>query len=56
MIVATPVLNNFARGRNNPIEEEPLGDHDESPVTALDNLSRPLGKATGRALTIQHFR
>ena len=55
IIVATAVLYNFVRGRNDPIEEEPLENQDENPLAAMNDLARPLGNATRRVLIIQHF-
>ena len=54
-IVATAVPYNFVRGRSYPIEEEHLEDHDENPLPAMNDLARPFGNATRRALIIQHF-
>ena len=54
IIVATAVLYNFVRGRNDPVEDEPLEDHDENSLPAMNDLAQPLGNATRRALIIQH--
>jgi hypothetical protein len=55
LLVATAVLYNFLRRRNDPIVEEPLEDADENPAPAINKLVQPLGNATRRALIIQHF-
>ena len=55
IIVATAVPYNFVRGRNDPIEEKSLEDHDENPLPAMNDLARPFGNATRRALIIQHL-
>ena len=55
IIVATAVLYNFVKGRNDPIEQEPMEDNDENPFPAMNDLARPLGNKTCRALIIQHF-
>ncbi len=55
IIVATAVLYNFIRGRNDPIEEETLEGRNENPLPAMNEQALPLGNATRRALIIQHF-
>jgi hypothetical protein len=55
IIVATAVLYNFIRGRNDPIEEETLEGPNENPLPAMNDQALPLGNATRRALIIQHF-
>ena len=56
IIVATAVLYNFVRERNDPIEEENLEDPDENPLPALSDQALPLGNETRCALIVQHFR
>ena len=55
IIVATAVLYNFIRGRNDPIEKENLEDPEENPLPAMNDQTQSLGNATRRALIIQHF-
>jgi hypothetical protein len=55
IIVATAVLYNFIRGRNDPIEGETLEDPNENPLPAMNDQALPLGNATRRALITQHF-
>ena len=50
IIVATAVLYSFVKGRNDPIEQEPMENNDENPFPAMNDLARPLGNATRRAL------
>ena len=55
IIVATAVLYNFVRERNDPIEEENLEDPYEHPLPAMNDQGLAMGNATRRALIIQHF-
>ena len=54
-IVATAVLHNFVRGRNDPIEEENLEDANENPLPDMNDQALALGNATRCALIIGHF-
>ena len=55
IIMATAVLYNFVRERNDPIEEENLEDPYEHPLPAMNDQGLAMGNATRRALIIQHF-
>jgi hypothetical protein len=55
IIVATAVLYNFIRRRNDPIEEETLEDPNENPLPAMNDQALHLGNGTRRALITHHF-
>ena len=46
--MATAVLYNFVRGRNDPIDEESLEDPNEHPLPAMSDQGLALGNATRR--------